>query len=83
MLSEQVDQGSKPSPNEIKDETGKTFGRLTVVERVFPKRNLLMRCRAVWLCRCSCGNELTVSGNLLRKGTFKECGTCAQAWRKK
>jgi hypothetical protein len=66
-----------------KDELGKVFGRLTVVERIHPKRNLLMRCRAIWLCQCACGNKMSVSGNLLRKGLFKECGTCAQAWGKK
>lgn len=65
---------------DFKDETGKTFGRLTVVERVFPKRNLLMRCKAVWLCQCACGERMTVSGNLLRQGVFRECGTCAQVW---
>jgi hypothetical protein len=66
---------------DFKDETGKTFGRLTVIERIKmpsqPKRS-----RAVFLCRCSCGTEINMSGNLLRKGTFKECGTCAQAWGK-
>ena len=64
----------------LKDETGKVFGRLTVVERIRPKRTLLMTHRAIWLCRCACGNEMTVSGNMLRRGTFRECGTCAQAW---
>ena len=64
----------------FKDETGKTFGRLTVVNREYPKRNFLMRCRAIWRVRCSCGNEMTVSGSLLRQGVFRECGTCAQVW---
>lgn len=66
----------------FKDETGNVFGRLTVIERVkmpsHPKRS-----RAVFLCRCACGTEMTVSGNMLRRGTFRECGTCAQAWRSK
>jgi len=65
---------------DLKDETGSVFGKLTVVERVYPKRTLLMTCRAVFKVRCSCGNEMFVSGNLLRRGKFKECGTCAQAW---
>jgi hypothetical protein len=66
----------------FKDETGKVFGRLTVIERVkMPtKQN---RSRAVFLCRCACGTEINMSGNLLRKGTFKECGMCAQAWGKR
>ena len=65
---------------EVKDELGKVFGRLTVINREYPKRNLLMKCRAIWRVRCSCGTEMTVSGNLLRQGVYRECGTCAQAW---
>jgi hypothetical protein len=66
---------------DFKDETGKTFGRLTVIERLkMPAKK--DRSRAVFLCRCACGTEINMSGNLLRKGTFKECGTCAQAWGK-
>ena len=65
---------------EVKDELGKVFGRLTVINREYPKRNLLMKCRAIWRVRCSCGTEMTVSGNLLRQRIFRECGTCAQAW---
>lgn len=66
----------------FKDETGKTFGRLTVIERVYPKSQP-ERSRAVFKCRCSCGVEMDISGWSLRKGTFKECGKCAQAWGKK
>jgi hypothetical protein len=66
----------------FKDETGNVFGRLTVIERVYlpikPKRS-----RAVFKVRCACGTEMNFSGNLLRKGKFKECGTCAQAWEQK
>ena len=64
-----------------KDEIGKRYGRLTVVGRLHLKRSLKMHGRAVFNCRCSCGNEISVSGNLLRKGAFRECGSCAQAWR--
>lgn len=66
--------------NGVKDELGKVFGRLTVINREYPKRNLQMRCRAIWRVRCSCGTEMTVSGNLLRQGVYRECGACAQAW---
>jgi hypothetical protein len=64
---------------DFKDETGKTFGRLTVIKRVqMPAK--LNRSGSVFRCRCSCGKEFNMSGNLLRQGTFKECGVCAQAW---
>lgn len=67
----------------FKDETGKVFGRLTVIKREYlPRDGLKMRCRAIFRCQCSCGNKISVSGNMLRRGTFKECGVCAQAWEK-
>lgn len=81
-LNDQVGQGSRPEGSPIKDELGKRFGRLTVVNRVYPKRKLTQRCRAIWQCRCDCGADVKVSGNLLRKGVFKECATCAAAWEK-
>ena len=69
--------------SEFKNELGNVYGRLTVVNREYPKRTLLMRHRAIWRVRCSCGNEMTVSGNLLRQRLYRECGTCAQEWGKK
>lgn len=52
-----------------KDITGQKFGRLTVVKRAGTKDN-----RAMWLCRCECGNELIVEGHKLRSGNTKSCG---------
>jgi hypothetical protein len=68
--------------NDVINEVGNVYGKLTVIGRVYPKRRF-NRTRAAFKVRCSCGNEMNVSGNLLRKGTFKECGGCAQAWGKK
>lgn len=81
-LNDQVGQEFKPEGSPIKDELGRRFGRLTVVSRVYPKRKLTQRCRAIWQCRCDCGADVNVSGNLLRKGVFKECATCAAVWEK-
>ena len=80
MLKDQQARSSERSEPRFKDEVGKVFGRLTVLKREYPPRMGTMRCRAIFRCKCSCGNELSVSGNLLRKGTFRECGVCAQAW---
>jgi hypothetical protein len=52
----------------LKDETGQTFGRLTVIERNGSKGK-----RAAWLCRCSWGNESTVAGQDLRSGETRSC----------
>lgn len=52
------------------DITGQVFGRLTVLRRVENDKYS----RAVWECRCECGNIPTVSGKQLRSGKTKSCG---------
>jgi hypothetical protein len=49
--------------------TGKTYGRLEVLRRagVIDKSIL-------WLCVCSCGNEILVRGESLRRGSTSSCG---------
>ena len=48
---------------------GDRYGRLTVVSRA---ENISKKTR--WLCKCNCGNEVTVySGNLIA-GRTKSCG---------
>lgn len=50
--------------------TGKTFGRLTVVERIGVSKNG----HILWLCTCECGNSTVVFGsNLVRNHTLS-CG---------
>ena len=50
------------------DMTGKTFGRLTVIDRDGT------RLRGYWNCKCLCGKTSVVSGSSLRKGTTVSCG---------
>ena len=53
----------------IKDLHNKKFGRLKVIKLERIKNN-----RALWLCRCDCGNMcVKASSNLLSNGT-KSCG---------
>lgn len=53
------------------DMVGRVYGRLKVLERS-TKRNA---CGDIfWKCRCSCGNEVEVSGNCLRRGHTQSCG---------
>ena len=59
------------------DLTGKTFGRLFVLRRVNDRINISGRRIVRYLCKCSCGNEVTVDANELRKGTTQSCG-CLQ-----
>jgi len=55
----------------LKDETGKTYNRLTVIS-INPNRSLLGAAR--WNCFCSCGKHVTVLGASLRNGSSKSCG---------
>ena len=62
------------------DETGKRYGRLTVVEKV--ERSLASRFKrasAKWLVRCDCGTETRIFGNKLRNGVARNCLTCERA----
>ena len=58
----------------FKDETGNTYGYLTVLSLVtkHPK--------AIWKCQCKCGNIVEVRGIDLRNGTTKSCG-CLLSWK--
>jgi len=55
------------------DETGNTYGRLTVLRQsdtVKPGGRL-------WICQCICGKRKEVNGRKLRDGRIKSCG-CLQ-----
>ena len=62
--------------SKLKDETGNTYGYLTVIERAENTKEG----RAQWLCKCKCGNEVIVLGKHLRSGNTKSCG-CYQRER--
>jgi hypothetical protein len=53
-----------------KDLTGQRFGRLTAIRRLDRKKGSCY----LWLCRCDCGQEIVVRGQLLRKGSTRSCG---------
>jgi len=58
----------------LKDLTGKTFGRLTVLRRVEDYVSETGIKTPVWECRCKCGNITNVRGSNLRSGNTKSCG---------
>ena len=63
-------QKEKLSARVLKDITGETFGKLTVLQRDFSKTGP----DAYWLCQCECGNQTIVAGTSLRKGHTQSCG---------
>lgn len=52
------------------DLTGRRFGRLTALERTGNDSNG----RAIWRCRCDCGNEKEILAASLVHGFTKSCG---------
>ena len=54
----------------FKDMVGQKYGKLTIIERAENDKHG----NACWRCRCSCGAEVTVVGQSLRKGNTKSCG---------
>lgn len=54
----------------LKDLTGKRFGRLVVLKRDFSSEKKGVR----WLCKCDCGNEKIILGQTLLRGKAKSCG---------
>lgn len=51
------------------DLMGQRFGRLVVVSYAGSKKG-----RAVWHCKCDCGNEIEVFSSYLRTGDTQSCG---------
>ena len=60
------------------DETGNTYGRLTVLRKATEDERKPIKNRSIqWVCQCSCGNITIVPGTRLRNGDVKSCG-CLQ-----
>ncbi len=55
----------------VVDIKGQSYGRLVVLKR-HPKNTAAGKAR--WVCRCSCGQTLTVIGGDLRSGRTQSCG---------
>ena len=56
--------------SKIDDISGKKFNKLTVIERMKSSKSG----KAMWKCRCDCGNYTIVSGSNLKTGGVKSCG---------
>ena len=56
------------------DLTGRKVGKLTVIRRVEDHVQKSGAPKAMWLCRCGCGNECIVYGQALRAGKKQDCG---------
>ena len=52
------------------NEIGNKYGKLTVINSSEER----IRGRVCWICKCDCGNILTVIGTDLRTGRKLDCG---------
>ena len=52
------------------DMIGKRFGKLTVIEESATRRNA----KVYWICKCDCGNIISVRSIDLRNGHTLSCG---------
>ena len=66
-----------PRRKVLVDETGHTYGLLTVVGRAETAST-----SAAWRCRCACGGERIALGSNLRNGNVTSCG-CKPTGRRK
>lgn len=53
-----------------KDRIGQKYGRLIVMKYLYTNE----RRKAVWLCKCECGNYIEVPSERLATGNTKSCG---------
>ena len=56
------------------DLIGQTFGRLTVLKQAGHLVEPSGQKKLLYLCKCSCGNKVTVRANNLKTGRTKSCG---------
>jgi hypothetical protein len=56
--------------NRSPDLTGERFGRLTCIKIARKSKNR----HILWLCKCDCGNEVTVFASNLKRGNTISCG---------
>ena len=72
----------KYNDSKVVNEINNTYGYLTVISRNTDKK-YQKDGRAMWNCKCICGNTCVVSGRLLRNGHTTSCGCRSKSIGKK
>lgn len=67
-------------PIKIEDLTDKTFGELHVVQFIGWHYHKKGTRAPVWLCKCSCGNEVAIDAYHLKSNHTKSCGCKSSYW---
>ncbi len=71
----QYDKLKKYNSSKLKDLTGKTFGKWTVLSHDYANTHRVH----YWKCQCECGNIVSVKGSSLTRGESKSCG-CVKSY---
>lgn len=58
----------------LDDLTGRTFGKLRVINRAENRVSGTGNQSVMWLCRCECGKTVSVSAAALKEGRQRTCG---------
>lgn len=61
---------TEQSHKRIIDEANHVYDRLTVIEQCGSNKEG----KALWLCKCTCGNTIITTGKSLRSGQTRSCG---------
>ena len=67
-----------PKGRFAEDLSGKRYGNLTVIQKLPSKVYPNGRTMAMFLCRCDCGVEKTISATRLRTGKVTSCGCMSE-----
>lgn len=60
--------------NNLIDISGKKFGKLTVIKKMYSKKTTNNSTKIYWLCQCDCGQSKIIEGNALKQGNTTSCG---------
>ena len=82
MVSNIVEK-EKTKMAEIKDITGKRFGKLVAIRPIDNKKKQIKNTAIYWMCKCDCGNVKIINGVALRNGNTKSCGCSRRAVSRK
>ncbi len=61
-------------PKDLSYMVGKKFGKLTVIKRGETHITKGGQRKVTWVCKCQCGNQITVRSQDLKNGHTKSCG---------
>ena len=72
-----IEKLSKIGKDKLLDITNQRFGQLRVIGRDTTQE---IQGNTKWICKCDCGNTISVFGNNLKRGHTRSCGCMTASW---